>query len=288
MAGALSNLLVQAAFAPLFDDYQLFEYVGERERLWKDLESPMRRLLAGVFSDVSAIFKAKTGFPLDEALKALKDEQQQRALITKLHPPHKRLKSKRSYFPTVQVANPANPPLLPAEARLPGTAVCVEGCLMHSSVLFHYYPQARPQLADASAWLMTDGPPHLLASGRFTGELLLLNFETPGRANRWPQAVLDRHWLVPLCESHRLLQGALGARLPALSVATVESRPPKAYLVGGNALESRLRAEFTPGPQPQLLTDLTDRITGTYLAPLISKRAQPTGFGDSSGPRRIA
>lgn len=182
MAGALSNLLVQAAFAPLFDDYQLFEYVGERERLWKDLESPMRRLLAGVFSDVSAIFKAKTGFPLDEALKALKDEQQQRALITKLHPPHKRLKSKRSYFPTVQVANPANPPLLPAEARLPGTAVCVEGCLMHSSVLFHYYPQARPQLADASAWLMTDGPPHLLASGRFTGELLLLNFETPGAA----------------------------------------------------------------------------------------------------------
>jgi hypothetical protein len=136
MAGALSNLFVQAAFDPLFDQHQLFEYVGERERLWKDLESPMRRLLGGLLSDISAIFKAKTGFPLDEALKALQDEQQQKALITKLLALHVRLKSKQSYFPTVQVTDPANPPLLPALNRLPGTLVCVEGCLTHSSVLF--------------------------------------------------------------------------------------------------------------------------------------------------------
>ena len=147
---------------------------------------------------------------------------------------------------------------------------------MHSSVLFHYYPQARPQLADARAWLMTDGPPHLLASGRFTGELLLLDFETTGAAlidghmpfwtdiGWFPYARVTGYFKAPSAQTHQL---------PALSVAIVEYRPAKAYLGGSNALESRLRTEFTPGAQPQLLTDLTDRITGTYLAPLISKRA---------------
>jgi hypothetical protein len=277
MAGVLSNVFVRGVFDGLFDDYQLFDYVGERERLRRDLESLGYGAIKALFSGLNPFVKKWTGLSMEDVVKELQSRQDRKAPVTKLHDLHRRLKSKGSYFPTVQIANPTSPPLLPASSRLPGTLVCVEGCLTHSSVLAHYYPQARPQLADASAWLMTDGPPHLLASSRFTGELLILEFEAAAAAllrdsmpfwtdiGWYPYARVTGYFKAASVQTHQF---------SALTVAVVEYRPPKAYAAGSNALESRLRTEFTSGnASNQSLTSLEDRITATYLAPLISKRA---------------
>jgi len=278
MPGLLSNQLVRGVFDPMFGDYQLFEYVGQQQRFWKDLDRFGRGWVPVAFSVLSALVKANTGLSVDDALKKLQSAQDEKAPVTKLHDLQARLKSKGSYFPTVQMPNPGAPALLPAASRLPGTLVCVEGCLTHTSLLAHYYPQALPQLSGASAWLMTDGPPHLLADSRFTGELLILEFEAaaPALANAsmpfwtdigwFPYARVTGYFKAPSAQTHQF---------SALSVAVVEYRPPKAYAAASNALESRLRMEFTPGyASNALLTDLTDRITGTYLGPLISKRAK--------------
>ena len=270
------------------ESYVLFGYVGDRECLLKELESKsMLRQLLEIFVPrvkIGSLLKILTGYDLGKAASdtslakeifdLLAKEENRRTLTEHLRLAYERGKKKGTYFDRVSKSEYKKTRLFDADRNmLEGRLVTVEGHLVHRTTVVQYSKPFDATLrASTGEWVLADFPPHALVStnSSFKGNVVLLT-EDPGFTKAFQKFLpfsTEIGWypyvrITGIYTSARLAT----EKLPSLSIALVEYRPPRKFLEVRVSLLAFAEREIRG--KKNYLDDWSDLILFSYLAPII-------------------
>ncbi len=283
-----SGLGENAWFGGNFDDYSLFGYIGDRERLREAIHQN-RSLTRKVFEivlpklKIQSLLKIITGFDLakvaadsglaKQLLDKLAEEENRRTVYEQLTALQRRARKDGRYFQRVSLKEWKHTPALSApQVKLEDKLVTVEGQLIHrDTVQQHSKIFAATLRASKHEWTLCDYPAHALneKNKQFTGNGLLLREDTgfsKAFANYLPfNSQIGWYPYVRVTGFYSSAK-VNTERLPSLSISLVEFRPPKKYL---EVRPDVLR--FTSGEleHANYLEDWSNLVLFSYLPPLI-------------------
>lgn len=275
-------------FGENFESYVLFGYVGDRERLLKELESKtIWRQLLEIFVPrvkIGSLLKILTGYDLGkvasdtslakEIFDLLAKEENRRTLTEHLRLAYERGKKKGRYFDRVSKSEYKKTRLFDADHNtLEGRLVTVEGHLVHRATVIQYSKPFDATLrASTGEWVLADFPPHALVpiNSRFNGNVVLLT-EDPGFTKAFGQFLpfsTEIGWYPYVRVTGIYTSARLATeKLPSLSIALVEYRPPRKYLEVRASLLAFAEREVRG--KRIYLDRWSDLILFSYLAPII-------------------
>ncbi len=273
-------------FGNNFEEFHLFGFVGDRERLMEELsrKSWLRRVIE-IFApkiNIGSILNGLANIELlsvdpdktiaTQVINLVTEYENQRRLNELLEQIYKTGKKKGTYFEKVSLkgSNSVN--------SLQGKLVTVEGHLLHRSTIDQYSLNTSATLRSSEGnWLLSDYPPNGLLSenSRYLGKLLLLT-EDQGFTK------VFQH-LLPFCSDigwypYVRITGFLDfSRLyteihPSLSICLVEYRRPRLIEEVEDSIADLLDKELhSYSGRRNFLSDWEDLVLFSFLLPIVYK-----------------
>lgn len=239
-------------FSQNFAGYSLFGYVGDRERLQEAIQqnrSIIRKVLAIVLPSlkITSLLEVVTGFDLPKVatdsglakqlFDLLAQEENRRTIYEQLTALQRKAQKDGRFFQKVARDEYQKDAALSAPAlKLEDKLVTVEGQLVHrEAVQQHSKTFAATLRASKHEWLLCDYPPHALneRNSRFKGGGLLLREDTgfSEAFGRFLPFCTQIGWYPYVRVTGFYSSAKVNTeKLPSLSIALVEFRPPKNYL----------------------------------------------------------
>ncbi len=236
-------------FESTFQPFHLFGYVGDRDRLQKELaEKSILRRLIEIFAprfNIGTILKMLTSFDLlhvdpkksvaQEIINIVNERENNRKLTELLQVIYRRGVKKGTYFSRVASGYTKDTLFKSDLNGLNDQIVTVEGQLVHRSSVSQFNRALASTLgASKGNWLLTDFPPQGLVpeNSSFNGSVLLLR-EDPGFTDVFSKYLpfcLDVGWypyvrITGFFDATRLQTEIL----PSLTISLVEYRRPKLF-----------------------------------------------------------
>jgi hypothetical protein len=286
----LSGIDAGRWFEKNFEEYHLFGYVGDRERLGEAMKkkSFLRRLseIVAPRVNIGTVLNALANYDLvkidpnktlaREIINLVNEEENSRKITQLLESTYKRGIKQGTFFDLVSKSKYGKQSIFKATFnQLQDQLVTVEGQLLHRSAVPQFSRTLSAALrASEGEWILGDFPPHGLVEGNssFTGKVLLLH-EDPGLTTTFAA-------YLPFCPElswypYIRVTGFFDASrvqtevLPKLSVSLVEYRRPKIFR---EVRDSVLRfATREISGRRNYLNDWSDLIMFGYLVPILFK-----------------
>lgn len=228
-------------FSRNFEDYHLFGYVGDRERLLEKLnEKSFLRRVAEIFApklSIDSIVNSLASYDLvntnqnnsiaKEIMNLVNEYENKKQLDELLARTYKEGKKVGTYFENASFKGGAG------LKTLQGKLITIEGSLVHRSTIAQYSTNTEASLRSSdSEWLLCDFPPHGLApeNSRYLGKVVLLK-EDKGFSDTFQS-------LLPFCKEIgwypyvRITGFADLSKInseihPSMSICLIEYRRPK-------------------------------------------------------------
>jgi hypothetical protein len=292
----LSGLEGGKWFGKYFEDFHLFGYVGDRDRLVDTLQrkSLPRQVLEAVVPSFSigTILNSIIAFPLvrvdaDKTLATriiniVTEEENQRKITELLYRRiYKKNKSNEWYFHRVSTSELGKPALFQAHFNaIQEQLITVEGQLLHRSTISQFSRTLDATLrVSQGEWILADFPPQAVVeqNHQFTGQVLLLT-EDPGFTRVFENYLpfwREIGWypyvrITGFFDSSRLQTEIQ----PSLSISLVEYRRPRLFQeVRENVIAFGNREVRR---NPIYLEERTDWILFGYLVALLLKGSNLT------------
>lgn len=277
-------------FRANFEEYHLFGYVGDRDRLSDTLtRKSLGRRFIEIFApriNIGTILNALGNFDMArvdpdkslarEIINLVTEEESRRTLTELLARQYKQEKKHGTYFDRVSISQLGKNTLFRAPlSSLQDQLISVEGQVVHRSAVSQFSKIVDATLrASQGNWVLSDIPPHGLVehNSKFKGKLLLLR-EDKGFTETFGS------WL-PFCTDigwypYVRITGFFDATkiqtdvFPSLSVSLIEYRRPKIYREMRDGITGFAQREFQGNLN--YLRDWSDLVLFGYLAPLLFK-----------------
>jgi hypothetical protein len=295
--------LMDGWFAEYFEQYHLFGYIGDREKLDKYQKTKpfWRRAAEIVIPSISltSILTKLAGFDLGirkteskvakQIIDLINEEENQRLVSDFLQIAQKRCDKERHFFDGVgKRYNKKNAVMSAGQRGIDNRLIVVEGQLINRSTVAQFAPNSDQQLqASREEWLLGDFPPHGMVERNtdFKGDILRLK-EDDGFSDAFADYVPFCRTIgwYPYCRITGFYDSSRIATevFPQLSIAFVEYRRPKLYQAVGAAIVNLLDRETR---RPIYLDDWSDRLAAAYLLPLVTWASNMKEFRASEDQR---
>lgn len=277
------------SISDICEDFHLFGYVGDRERLNKEVSTKsVFRRLAEILAprlNIGTILKTLTTFDLlrvdpdktlaKEIINFIDQQENNRKLTQLLQFVYRKGRRNGTYFDRVANAEYKKATLFEGNFNsIQDRLITVEGQLVHRSAVPQFSPSLAATLrASSGEWILSDFPPHGLvsANSRFNGKVLLLR-EDPGFTKTFSHYLPfspELAWY-PFLRVTGIFDASYVQTdiFPSLSVSLVEYRRPKIF--------REMRAEIlrfgaSELDHPIFLKEWSELLLFGYVVPILFK-----------------
>jgi len=290
----LSGLDSSRWFGKHFEDFHLFGYIGDRDKLHEVLakRSLLRRLIEVIAPrvNIGTILNALTEFPLvrvdpektlaKEIINLVLEEENRRKLTDTIRRIYERGLKEGTYYHHVASRSLNKATLFETSLNaIHGTLITVEGQLVHRKTISQYSDGTATLDASTGNWILADCPPHAFVewNKRFTGKVLLLK-EDEGFSDVFANYLPfnKRIGWYPYVRVTGFFDASRVQTevLPSLSISLVEYRRPRLPREIMTPLLDFTRWEFEG--KPIYLDDWSDLVLFGYLVPILFAGANMT------------
>jgi hypothetical protein len=276
-------------FSANFEDFHLFGYVGDQQRLLKTVsqKSILRRAVE-VFApriNIASIVNALAHYPLlaapnpdktlaREIINIVTSDENQRRLTDLLALTYKRGRRHHTYFDHVSKTWLNKTTLFEASFNeLQDRLVTVEGQLVHRTAVGQFSRELEAMLRESNnEWILADWPPHCFVqrNERFSGKVLILH-EDPGFSDTFASHLpfsRELAWYPYVRVTGFFDASKLQTELlPSLSISLVEYRRPKVFLEMRATVQHFFESELRE--QRIYLRDWSNLVLAAYLVPIL-------------------
>lgn len=295
--------LQEGWFSKFFEQYYLFGYIGDREKLdnYQKAKSFWRRAAEIIIPSISltSILTKLSGFNLGlekteskvakQIIDLINEEENQRLVSDYLQIAQKRCGKEGHFFDSVEEHYYKKNAVMSADQRgINNRLIVVEGQLLNRSTVAQFAPNSAQQLqASKEEWLLSDFPPHGMVEHNtdFKGNILRLK-EDEGFSDAFAEYIPFCRTIgwYPYCRITGFYDSSQIATevFPQISIAFVEYRRPKLYQAVGADIANFLDRETR---KPIHLETWLDRLAAAYLLPLVTWASNMKEFRASADQR---